>query len=354
MEKRNTWVHCCGNSLTLHSLKQRCFSWAQVMCVLFSLAKAENCPVSCTCIENTFTVTCRNLNMTAVPTDLPEWIRSLLVSGNNIPTLITGAFLTNGTEVGLSTILMPDNNIQTVEARAFVGLPLLQKLDLSKNRLVSISPHAFYGLYELTDLFLNDTLNSDGSQLSDALTNESLRNLQRLHLSGNKLKDIPITNFNSLNLTAIILTNNSFHTIGNDYVSRLSEHKTMQVYLALNPFKCNCELGNLYRWLEDSSQCPDAAHLLCSEPESKRGLPVLKLKKEEVDCTNADLETVSYVFLGIVLALIGVIFLMVLYLNRKGIKRWLNNIREACRDQMEVYHYRYEQDSDPRLANVAV
>ncbi|CAL8282349.1 unnamed protein product [Arctogadus glacialis] len=52
--------------------------------------------------------------------------------------------------------------------------------------------------------------------------------------------------------------------------------------------------------------------------------------------------------------LTGVVFLMVLYLNRGGIKRWLNNIREACRDQMEVYHYRYEQDSDPRLANVAV
>ncbi|CAL8402308.1 unnamed protein product [Boreogadus saida] len=48
------------------------------------------------------------------------------------------------------------------------------------------------------------------------------------------------------------------------------------------------------------------------------------------------------------------VFLMVLYLNRGGIKRWLNNIREGCRDQMEVYHYRYEQDSDPRLANDTV
>ncbi|EMP26503.1 Trophoblast glycoprotein [Chelonia mydas] len=66
-----------------------------------------------------------------------------------------------------------------------------------------------------------------------------------------------------------------------------------------------------------------------------------------------ELETASYVFFGIVLALIGVIFLMVLYLNRRGIKRWLNNLREACRDQMEGYHYRYEQDTDPRRASAS-
>ena len=58
----------------------------------------------------------------------------------------------------------------------------------------------------------------------------------------------------------------------------------------------------------------------------------------------------SYVFFGLVLALIGLIFLMVLYLNRRGIQRWMRNLREACRDQMEGYHYRYEQDADPRRA----
>ncbi|KYO37799.1 hypothetical protein Y1Q_0011136 [Alligator mississippiensis] len=44
---------------------------------------------------------------------------------------------------------------------------------------------------------------------------------------------------------------------------------------------------------------------------------------------------------------------MVLYLNRRGIKRWLRNLREACRDQMEGYHYRYEQDAEPRRASPA-
>ncbi|KAL4695956.1 hypothetical protein H8957_001799 [Semnopithecus entellus] len=34
--------------------------------------------------------------------------------------------------------------------------------------------------------------------------------------------------------------------------------------------------------------------------------------------------------------------------HSRGIQRWMRNLREACRDQMEGYHYRYEQDADPR------
>lgn len=155
-------------------------------------------------------------------------------------------------------------------------------------------------------------------------------------------------------LHSLVLINNSIQSIGWENVTNLYQQRRLSVYLSLNPFRCNCELEPLYYWLKNSSQCLDAGRLLCSEPESKRGIPVERLRGDYVDCMNENLETVSYVFLGIVLALIGVVFLMVLYLNRGGIKRWLNNIREACRDQMEVYHYRYEQDSDPRLANVAV
>ncbi|XP_010575061.1 PREDICTED: trophoblast glycoprotein-like, partial [Haliaeetus leucocephalus] len=89
------------------------------------------------------------------------------------------------------------------------------------------------------------------------------------------------------------------------------------------------------------------------------GLEELDLRKNSLGlaCAAAEggepgrLETASYVFFGIVLALIGIVFLMVLYLNRRGIKRWLHNLREACRDQMEGYHYRYEQDADPRCTS---
>ncbi|XP_019467655.1 trophoblast glycoprotein-like, partial [Meleagris gallopavo] len=128
--------------------------------------------------------------------------------------------------------------------------------------------------------------------------------------------------------------------------------------LGSNPLQCDCALRPLLTWLRSSAaRVPDARSLQCSKPPSLRGTAVLRLRPEGLGCSADEggeagqLETASYVFFGIVLALIGIVFLMVLYLNRRGIKRWLHNLREACRDQMEGYHYRYEQDADPHRAS---
>lgn len=255
----------------------------------------------------------------------------------------------------MTTLSLSHNGIRAIEPYAFLGLPRLHLLDLSHNQLEYISGRAFHGLLQLRSLYLNHSISPAATeQLSNALDAQSLLNLHRLELAGNALKSIPPLRLDMHNLHALVLINNSIASVGGGDVTTLYQQKRVRVYLALNPFRCNCELGAFYYWLKNSSQCPDAGRLLCSEPEAKRGVPVENLREEDVDCMSENLEAVSYVFLGIVLALIGVVFLMVLYLNRGGIKRWLNNIRDACRDQMEVYHYRYEQDSDPRLANVAV
>ncbi|TNN49912.1 Trophoblast glycoprotein [Liparis tanakae] len=313
------------------------------------------CPSSCVCAKDSGTVTCRDGEDTEVPGHIPEWTSTLILKGRNISTLQRGAFMSNGTELQMTTLSLSDNGIEALEPYAFLGLPRLHVLDLSHNQLEYISSRAFHGLPELRSLYLNHSiLPAATEQLSNALNTLSLRNLHRLELAGNKLKSIPLLRFDVHNLHTLVLINNSIESIGGGNISMLYQQKRIRVYLDLNPFRCNCELEAFYYWLKNSSQCPDAGRLLCNEPEAKRGVPVEKLREEDMACVNEDLEAVSYVFLGIVLALIGVVFLMVLYLNRRGIKRWLNNIRDACRDQMEVYHYRYEQDSDPRLANVAV
>ncbi|KAK2828258.1 hypothetical protein Q5P01_019292 [Channa striata] len=332
---------------------QWCLCYAAVVCLLSTPVRtADACPSSCVCAKESGTVTCRDGEDTELPGDIPEWTTTMIVTGRNISTLQRGAFMTNGTELEITTLSLSYNGIQTLEPYAFLGLPRLHLLDLSHNQLASISARAFHGLPELRSLHLNRSVLPPASgQLANALSAQSLRNLHRLELAGNRLKSIPLTRFDVYNLHALVLVNNSIESIGRENVTNLYQQRRIRVYLSLNPFRCNCDLEAFYYWLKNSSQCPDAGGLLCSEPDAKRGSPVEKLRVEDVDCTNENLEAVSYVFLGIVLALIGVVFLMVLYLNRGGIKRWLNNIREACRDQMEVYHYRYEQDSDPRLAN---
>lgn len=327
-----------------------------VVCFLFSPVGADDaCPLSCLCVRDSGTVTCHDGEDIEVPGDLPEWTSTLTLRGRNISTLQRGAFTINGTELQMTTLSLSYNGIQIIEPYAFIGLSRLHLLDLSHNQLKSISARAFHGLLELRYLYLNDSiLPLAMTQLSYALNTQSLRNLHRLELAGNMLKYIPLMRLDIYDLHSLVLINNSIQSIGWENVTNLYQQRRLRVYLSLNPFRCNCELEPLDYWLKNSSQCMDAGRLLCSEPESKRGIPVEMLRGDYVDCMDENLETVSYVFLGIVLALIGVVFLMVLYLNRGGIKRWLNNIREACRDQMEVYHYRYEQDSDPRLANVAV
>ncbi|XP_008275595.1 trophoblast glycoprotein-like [Stegastes partitus] len=322
---------------------------------MFKIKTDDACPSSCVCARDSGTVTCRDGEDTEVPSDIPEWTSTLILQGRNISTLQRGAFMTNSSELEMTKLSLSYNGIQVIEPYAFVGLPRLHLLDLSHNQLESISARAFHGLPELRSLFLNSSvLPVATAQLSSALNAQSLRNLHRLELAGNQLKSIPLVRLDMYNLHVLVLINNSIESIGRENVSSLYQQRHIRVYLSLNPFRCSCELEAFYYWLKNSSQCPDGGRLQCSEPEAKRGIPVEKLRGEDVDCMNENLEAVSYVFLGIVLALIGVVFLMVLYLNRGGIKRWLNNIREACRDQMEVYHYRYEQDSDPRLANVAV
>ncbi|XP_048839040.1 wnt-activated inhibitory factor 2 [Brienomyrus brachyistius] len=354
MGMMKTWDDYHGNDRAFRICKLA-MRWATTTCVLLSLTKAERCPAGCTCAESTRTVTCRGLQEGDLPMDFPHWVTNLIVKGNNISILVSEVFSPYGTRLELLNLSLSENNIQIVEGGAFLGLAHLQRLDLSGNRLFSISVRAFSGLQELRYLCLNNSLTSLAvAQVSGALTTGTLRRLQWLELSGNRLKTVPLNTLDKLNLQVLDLTNNSIQTIGKENVSRLSEHKAIRVFLASNPFDCNCDLQSLHFWLQNASQCPDASLLRCSEPEGRRGRPLEKLHREDLDCTSADLEAVSYVFLGIVLALIGVVFLMVLYLNREGIKKWLNNIREACRDQMEVYHYRYEQDCDPRLANVAV
>lgn len=317
-----------------------------LMCLFLLSADAYECPYTCRCYDRS--VICVDSEEIKLPLKVPRMTQNLTLNRNNISILSDRAFSANGTDMELLALSLEDNNIREIKSCAFCGLPRLLSLELSHNRIMAVDAGAFSGLGQLRNLYLSNTLMAPGaSHLPRAISTASLCNLQTLDLSGNRLKTIPLSGFGNLSLTTLILTNNSFATLDTRDLSMLNEFSEISIYLSDNPFVCKCDkLKEFNDWLNNSTQCKDADNLKCAQPKEKKDIYVLKV------CRQQDLG--SYVLLGIVLALIGVVFLMVLYLNRRGIKRWLNNIREACRDQMEVYHYRYEQDSDPRLANVAV
>ncbi|KAL9865975.1 LOW QUALITY PROTEIN: trophoblast glycoprotein-like [Geothlypis trichas] len=311
------------------------------------------CPSACYCVATPELVQCRYERLEEPPRELPAAVHNLTIAGSNLSVLTRAAFAARPLR-DLRLLRLRHDNIHTIEDMALQGLPALRTLDLSHNPLLSVAAGAFAGAPLLSTLQLNQALLAAPleEQLALALRNLSLR---RLELAGNALQALPAALLPP-GLEELDLRNNSLQRLAAAELRSLDapELRGLRLSLGSNPLSCDCGLRPFLVWLRGAAanRGADARSLRCAGPAALRGTALLRLRPEALACAGgepAELES-SYVFFGIVLALIGVVFLMVLYLNRRGIKRWLHNLREACRDQMEGYHYRYEQDADPRCA----
>lgn len=357
----------------------------RVLLVCGSAQQPDSCRGLCECSEPAKTVKCVNKNLTAVPPDLPSYVRTLFITGNRLGRLPAGAFPAQRLP-DLSALNLSGNRLGEVEAGALSALPALRQLDLSGNPLVSLSPQTFgEGGSPLEELTLRGALRNHTVLLSLAamLQSGALRNLSRLDLADNGLVVLPTSMFTALpalrqldlsNNSLVGLHNVSFQGLGQLQSLNLSDNSLSvlrnstlaqfrslpalrRINLGRNTWVCDCAIEDLVAWLKESDQVEGKEALTCAYPDKMLGKALMKINGSDLNCSlptdlPSQLQT-SYVFLGIVLALIGAIFLLVLYLNRKGIKKWMHNIRDACRDHMEGYHYRYEINADPRLTNLS-
>ncbi|XP_015282239.1 PREDICTED: trophoblast glycoprotein-like [Gekko japonicus] len=341
------------------------------------LQAGRSCSTPCFCFATPDTLQCRLVRLLEPPAELPAAVRNLSIVGGNLTVLRAAAFAGGWREVGegggaarpladLTLLVLTHDAIEALEEAAFAGLPALATLDLSHNRLRSVAPGAFAGCAQLRTLRLNQAVEARdarglGELLDGALANLSLA---RLELAGNRLRELPPAVALPPALRHLDVRNNSLQALAAEQLDGLAALGRPRLHLAANPLRCDCaSLRPLLAWLRNGSAA-DRGLLHCASPRPLKGWPLWRLRASQLGCADDDddlglpgdgapgpPETASYVFFGIVLALIGVVFLTVLYLNRKGIKRWLNNLRDACRDQMEGYHYRYEQDCDARRAS---
>ncbi|XP_053919942.1 trophoblast glycoprotein isoform X2 [Cuculus canorus] len=350
-----------------------------------SAQQPRSCLALCVCSEPAKTVKCVNGNLTAVPPDLPPYVRTLFITGNPLASLPAAAF-SNQRLPDLGALNLSTNHLRAVEDDAFASLPALRQLDLSGNPLASLSPLAFGGAGSpLEELALRGSLRNHSTlhNLTTLLQSGVLRNLSRLELADNGLLLLPASIFaalpalrqldlgnNSLvglrnvsfqglgQLQSLNLSGNSLSVLRNGTLAQFRSLPALRrISLARNTWVCDCAIEDMVAWLKESDQVEGKEALTCAYPDKMLGKALLKIDSSDLDCSTpmdlpSQLQT-SYVFLGIVLALIGAIFLLVLYLNRKGIKKWMHNIRDACRDHMEGYHYRYEINADPRLTNLS-
>lgn len=352
-----------------------------VMFLLFLLAivaSGHGCPEECLCSSQT--VKCQNKDLDRIPHFIPNNTKILFVSGNSISRISGDSFPTR-LEL-LTELHLSGNELEYVDTMAFNNLPNLVWLDLSNNTLQHFSESAFPSDNKLQHLNLSRSLHNHSTtdELLNFLHSRNLVQLTVLDLSNNDLVILPSDIFTGLSslvslslqnssiinihngtlrvppLRDLDLRNNSLKDLSSIMMAEFSLKPDLRIQLAGNPWHCNCFIEDTLMWLKNSTQVVDVQNLTCTNPKDLRRQPLLQLEKYELKC-SMEMKGVlgtSYVFLGLVLALIGVIFLLVLYLNRKGIKRWMYNIRDACRDHMEGYHYRYEINSDPRLANLSI
>lgn len=279
--------------------------------------------------------------------------------------------------------------VTEVASHSFSALLNLRLLDLSGNLLSLIHPEAFsIAASPLQELNLSRSLYNSSAlaDLSTALRWGALRGLLSLDLSGNRLAflqpdmfsylpslhqlflshnslvSLPAGIFSGLTrLQELDLSHNNLRTLRAEALQELAVLGDLRLLLGHNPYSCSCDIRPLVAWLNESTARVDVDALRCSWPRALNHSRLWGLSPQVVGCegpaqvtgTNLDLQT-SYVFLGVVLGLVGVVFLFVLYLNRKGMKSWIVEMRDACRDVMEGYHYRYEIDSDPRLGHISV
>lgn len=352
-----------------------------MMHLLFILAvvlPCHGCPDKCLCFSQT--VKCQNQDLDAIPHSLPSNTKFLFVTGNSISNISVESFPSPLEQ--LTDLYLSGNEIESVDSGVFDNLPNLVQLDLSNNKIQTFSEGAFphnnslqllnlsrsFHNYCLTDGVLNNLLKGNLIQLTvlDLSNNDllippdnmsqTLPSLVTLNLHNSSIISIQNGTLHMPQLRDLDLRDNSLRNLPRTILAEFSFVPDLHIQLAGNPWRCDCFIEDMLMWLKNSTHIIDAQNLTCADPEGLRQQTLLHLQQSQLKCSGnmeGVLET-SYVFLGLVLALIGVIFLLVLYLNRKGIKRWIYNIRDACRDHMEGYHYRYEINSDPRLANLSI
>uniref|UniRef100_A0A3B3ZBD8 LRRCT domain-containing protein n=1 Tax=Periophthalmus magnuspinnatus TaxID=409849 RepID=A0A3B3ZBD8_9GOBI len=283
-----------------------------------------DCPLGCECFALTRTVKCISADLLTLPRSIPGYARTIIITGNNLQRIESDSF----TELDNVTNIILNNN-------GFSALINLCFLDLSGNQLALLHPEALsIPGSPLQELNLSRALYNTSAltDLTTALRWGGLRGLLRLDLSGNNL---------ALHLELLDLGNNAFRTFREDALQELGRLGDIRMLLGDNPYSCSCEIRAFVSWLNDSKADIDVESVRCASP------------KKLLNVTDLSLQT-SYVFLGLVLGFVGMVFLFVLYLNRKGMKKWIIEMRDACRDVLEGYHYRYEIDTDPRRTSGSI
>ncbi|XP_071987096.1 slit homolog 1 protein isoform X1 [Engystomops pustulosus] len=190
-----------------------------------SCAPQPQCPQECTCLDTV--VRCSNKHLLSLPKGIPKNVTELYLDGNQF----------------------------TLVPKQLSTFKYLQLVDLSNNKISSLSNSSFTNMSQLTTLILS----YNSLRCIPPLAFEGLRSLRLLSVHGNDISTLPEGIFSD--------------------VSSLSH-----LAIGANPLYCDCNLRWLSSWVKTGYKEPGIAR--CTGPPEMDGKLLLTTPAKKFECNG--------------------------------------------------------------------
>ncbi|OQV21280.1 putative Immunoglobulin superfamily containing leucine-rich repeat protein [Hypsibius exemplaris] len=239
------------------------------------------CPNACKCEwrNGLPTADCSNLNLTAIPSNIPSNVLVLDLSGNSIRSVGNSTFLRHNL-AHLIKLDLSHCELERLEGGAFRGMSNLRELNLDGNNFPEL-PHAdvFRDIRSLRSLSLR--FNSlRGGIPSDAF--EALQQLETLDLSSSQINHIDEEGFGGLaNLRSLQLNGNQLRRL--TVPTLISLKSLQQLDLHNNPWNCDCRVRDVNQWMHQR-QVGSGFRPACAHPAKLQGVAWDAVPTDQLVC----------------------------------------------------------------------
>ncbi|XP_041462851.1 protein artichoke-like [Lytechinus variegatus] len=359
---------------------------------LLSSVKNESCqlhvpssaiPLGCVC--SGLTLVCTGFWPTKAQLQTMDVLESLTITNTTRNTLLKCESMF-GTLPKLKRLDLSSNQINFTKPRSFSSycFPNLEQLILDNNALRLNAHTTFKSLDRLRGLHLNNALYKNQSvseQLTHTFIRSAMPSLEEIMLNDNMLGDLSPSTFNfnvsgSSPISRIHLRNSrlgviqpqlfevetlpnlSFIDLSMNRITGLPEENlesfnkfssALTINLTGNPLTCNCQLEDFVIWLKsNSTKVINPETLNCSEESIiHSGKRIIDLDPKDLTCThirNTDMDEqmkTSYILLIAVLSIIGILAIVILFMRRKEIIKFCNQMKQATKETFDTHHTSY-------------